>query len=60
MMDLVKDGKLRAVIDSIYELKDAAEAFRRLESGRVTGKVVLRNIPQETITVLTSEGTEDA
>ena len=43
IMDLVKAGKLHAVIDSVYDLKDAAEAFRRLESGRVTGKVVLRN-----------------
>lgn len=43
IMDLVKDGKLHAVIDGVYELKDAAEAFRRLESGRVTGKVVLRH-----------------
>ena len=56
IMDLVKDGKLRAVIDSVYDLKDATEAFRRLESGRVTGKVVLRNDLQETVAQLPSHG----
>ncbi len=43
IMDLVEEGTLLAVIDIVYDLKDGAKAFKRLESGRVTGKVVLRH-----------------
>lgn len=43
IMDLVEEGRLRSVIDSVYHLQDGAEAFKRLESGQVTGKVVLRH-----------------
>ena len=38
----VTEGSLRPVLDSVFALDDAAEAFRRLESRRVRGKVVLR------------------
>ena len=34
-------GELRAVIDSRYKLEDAADAFRRLESKRTRGKLVI-------------------
>jgi NADPH:quinone reductase-like Zn-dependent oxidoreductase len=40
--DLVERGKLRVEIDSVFALEDAAEAHRRSETGRVTGKIVLR------------------
>lgn len=43
IVDLVEEGKLRAVIDSVYDLADAVEAYTKLESGRVTGKVLLRH-----------------
>jgi NADPH:quinone reductase-like Zn-dependent oxidoreductase len=40
--DLVERGKLRVEIDSVFALEDAAEAHRRSETGRATGKIVLR------------------
>jgi len=39
---LMRDGRLRAVIDTIYPLDDAAQAMRHLESGHARGKVVVR------------------
>jgi len=36
------DGRLRAVIDSVYEFEDAAAAHRRMESNANIGKIVLR------------------
>jgi NADPH:quinone reductase-like Zn-dependent oxidoreductase len=38
---LIEEGKVRPVIDSTYPLERAAEAMRRLESGRTAGKVVI-------------------
>jgi NADPH:quinone reductase-like Zn-dependent oxidoreductase len=38
----VGEGRLRPVLDSVFALENAAEAFRRLESRRARGKVVLR------------------
>lgn len=35
------DGTIRPVIDSTYALADAAEAHRRMESGRNVGKILL-------------------
>ena len=35
------DGRLRPVIEAVLPLDQAAEAHRRLESGTVTGKIVL-------------------
>jgi NADPH:quinone reductase-like Zn-dependent oxidoreductase len=40
--DLVRAGRARVHIDSVYPLAEAAEAHERLESGRQFGKVVLR------------------
>jgi NADPH2:quinone reductase len=39
---LATTGELRAKIDAILPLADAAEAHRRLESGRSAGKLLLR------------------
>ncbi|RZS91343.1 putative PIG3 family NAD(P)H quinone oxidoreductase [Motilibacter rhizosphaerae] len=38
---LVEAGRLRIVVDSEFPFAEAAEAHRRLESGGVTGKVLL-------------------
>lgn len=38
---LVAEGRLRAVVDSVFALEDAGDAHRRLEAGGVRGKVVL-------------------
>ncbi|RKS80258.1 putative PIG3 family NAD(P)H quinone oxidoreductase [Motilibacter peucedani] len=38
---MVADGRLRVQLDSTYALPFAADAHRRLESGEVTGKVLL-------------------
>lgn len=35
-------GELRPIIDSVYPLRDAAEAHRRMEANRNIGKIVLR------------------
>jgi NADPH:quinone reductase-like Zn-dependent oxidoreductase len=42
VMDLVFEGKLHAVIDSIVPLAEGVEAHRRLAEGKVEGKIVLR------------------
>ncbi len=39
---LIEDGTLRPLVDSVHDLADAAEAHRRIETGRAKGKVVLR------------------
>lgn len=41
MMPLLRDGKLRPVIDSVYPLEDAAKAHQRLEERLQFGRVVL-------------------
>jgi len=43
IMDLVEQGKIQPVLDSIFDLADAKSAYKNMESGRVTGKVVLRH-----------------
>jgi NADPH:quinone reductase-like Zn-dependent oxidoreductase len=39
---LIDAGRCKPVIDSIFELEDGVEAFKRVASGRTVGKVVLR------------------
>ncbi len=39
---LVEDGRLRAEIDSVFDLSDAAKAHAYGERGRTRGKIVLR------------------
>jgi NADPH:quinone reductase-like Zn-dependent oxidoreductase len=41
LADLMGQGAIRPVIDSVYPFGEAAEAFARLESGEAFGKVVL-------------------
>jgi NADPH:quinone reductase-like Zn-dependent oxidoreductase len=40
--DLVRSGRARVHVDSVFPLADAARAHERLEGGRQFGKVVLR------------------
>lgn len=42
VMGLVFSGRLQPVIDSIYPLSEGVEALRKLETGDVFGKLVLR------------------
>jgi alcohol dehydrogenase len=39
---LVDTGRVTAVIDSLYDMKDTAEAHRKVEEGHVRGKVVIK------------------
>jgi NADPH:quinone reductase-like Zn-dependent oxidoreductase len=41
VMDLIFNGRLRPVIDSITPLSDGAAMLQRLEAGHVAGKIVL-------------------
>ncbi|MGE5226269.1 MAG: quinone oxidoreductase family protein [Planctomycetaceae bacterium] len=41
LLDLVRDGRLRPVIDRVLPLEDAKEGMRLLEERRVFGKVVI-------------------
>jgi NADPH:quinone reductase-like Zn-dependent oxidoreductase len=47
MTGLIEAGKVRPVIDSRYELRDMAEAFRHFGEGHARGKVVVRVRPDE-------------
>ncbi|WP_338603151.1 zinc-binding dehydrogenase [Sulfolobus tengchongensis] len=38
----VKEGKIKAVIDSVFSLKDAVEAHKKLEENKKVGKIVLK------------------
>ena len=38
---MIETGVIAPVIDSVYELSCAAEAFRRVGAGEVFGKVVV-------------------
>jgi NADPH:quinone reductase-like Zn-dependent oxidoreductase len=42
VMDLVVLGRLKPVLDKIFELPDAAAAQRRMENGEHFGKIILR------------------
>ncbi len=41
VMDLVVSGRLNPVLDQTFELRDAASAHRRMESGQHFGKITL-------------------
>ncbi|MFF1822987.1 zinc-binding dehydrogenase [Kribbella sp. NPDC058245] len=43
--DLVDQGKLRVEIDSVFPLAEAADAHRRGETNKASGKIVLRVRP---------------
>jgi alcohol dehydrogenase len=41
LLEMVRDGKLQAVIDDTFSLEHAPEALARLEERRVFGKLVV-------------------
>ena len=41
VINLVNEGKIKPVIDKIFPLADAGNAFRYIESGHAAGKVVV-------------------
>jgi D-arabinose 1-dehydrogenase-like Zn-dependent alcohol dehydrogenase len=41
VMNLIFEGKLRPVIDSVFPLSEAQETMKRMESGDFYGKIVL-------------------
>lgn len=43
IMDLIEKGKIRPIIDSVFDLVDAVDAYKKLETGRTTGKIILRH-----------------
>ena len=42
ILGLFAEGKIKAVVDAVLPLEEANEAFRRLETGEVVGRTVLR------------------
>jgi len=38
----VKEGKVKPVIDSVFELRDGPKAYEKLKEGRARGKIVVR------------------
>ncbi len=42
LVPLIEAGKVKPVIDRVFPLEEAADAYRHLETGRARGKVVLR------------------
>ncbi|KAL2022924.1 hypothetical protein VTK56DRAFT_4139 [Thermocarpiscus australiensis] len=40
--DLIDQGKLRPVIDSVFEFKDVVKAFKKGETGHAHGKIVVK------------------
>lgn len=40
--EFIEGGLIKPIIDKVYPLKDAGQAFNYLESGRAKGKVVIK------------------
>ncbi len=44
LKELIEAGKIKPVIDKVYNLKDTKEAFQHLENGHTRGKVVIHMV----------------
>lgn len=42
LAEWVRDGKLKPIIEKVYKLEEAADALKRLKSGRTRGKLVIK------------------
>ena len=38
-------GKVKPLVDSVYSFEDTLKAYERLQTGRVTGKVIVKVDP---------------
>ena len=38
---MARDGKLRVVVDTVFQFKDVPKAFEKLKSGRTKGKIIV-------------------
>ncbi len=45
---LVKEGKFKPIVDSVYEFKDVHTAYERIMTSRARGKVVVKVDPSTT------------
>ncbi|WP_152392824.1 NADP-dependent oxidoreductase [Paenibacillus guangzhouensis] len=42
LKEFIEEGRIKPVIDKVYQLKDTEQAFHYLESGSAKGKVIIR------------------
>ncbi|KAF1832829.1 GroES-like protein [Decorospora gaudefroyi] len=42
LSEWMKEGKLRGVVDSVFEWEEAPQAYEKLKTGRARGKIVVR------------------
>lgn len=42
LVDLVVKGKVKSVIDEVFEMENAPRAYERLRTGRARGKIIVR------------------
>lgn len=45
MFPTISAGKVKPLVDSVYSFEDALKAYERLQTGRATGKVVVKVDP---------------
>ena len=48
LSELIAEGKLKPVIDSVYEFDDALAAYDRIMTCRARGKVIVKVAPSAT------------
>jgi alkaline phosphatase D len=46
LAEWMKEGKLKGVVDTVFDWEDAPKAFEKLKTGRARGKIVVR-VPQD-------------
>lgn len=45
MADLLAEGKIKPIVDSVHSFDDVHKAYERIMTGRATGKVVVKVDP---------------
>ena len=48
LKELISEGKLKPVVDAVYEFNDVMAAYERLMTSRARGKVVIKVDPSAT------------
>ncbi|OVA01638.1 Alcohol dehydrogenase superfamily [Macleaya cordata] len=41
LVDLIKEGKMKTVVDSNYPLMEAEQAWAKMKGGHATGKIII-------------------